>query len=127
VQPAIGIAAACSNERGRPLRREVSLHAAQVFGKRPAAAAEHLVAWLKPRHVVADRLDLPCDVDARNGVLRPAKTLAQADDVREASQHVPVVGIDRSRSDPNEHAVLTDGGLFELFKLQITGRGRTRG
>ena len=50
-----------------------------------------------------------------------AQPLPHADDVRQASQHVPVIGIDGRRMNPYEHAVIVDHRLIYVLRMEVIG------
>jgi hypothetical protein len=101
------------------LRHEVL--AADVFGEGAEARAIHLVAGREVGHVRANGFDDPGHVEAQDVVLRPAQALAQAGEVRLASEHVPVEGVDRRRTNPHEHTAIGDARLFDLLDLEEIG------
>src|SRR2546426_5295997 len=55
------------------LRRELVLGSAHVLGEGAAALAEYFIASTKLRHVLADRLNVSCHVDAGDDPLRLAQ------------------------------------------------------
>ena len=73
---------------------------------------------MKLGHVLADRLDAPRHIDARNGPLRLPEPRRHANEVRLPSHEVPVEGIHRGRMNPNEHPVVVDSGHVDLSQSQ---------
>ena len=100
----------------RRLRHEEALRgAADVLGKGSAARTEDLIAGSKLRDVLPDRLDLPSHVHTHGAALWLAQPCHHADEVRAASHHVPVVGVDRSRAHADENAVIVDQRLLDVL------------
>src|SRR5439155_12020992 len=94
-----------------------------VLGKGAVAGTEDFVAGLKLRHVRADCLDYPGDINTPNTRLGRAE--AEADDAHQvglARHHVPVTNMQASRMDPYEHVVEPDLRLVDLLKLEYVRR-----
>jgi len=71
------------------------------------------------RHPCADRLDIACQIRARNEVLRSADPGAHdPEDVGHAAHHVPDVGVNRCCANPDEHLMVPDRWLVDLAELQ---------
>src|SRR5919112_599210 len=60
----------------RRLGRELVLPSTNILGVGALSDAEHLIAWLEPAHVLADRLHDPGHVRADDGVLGRSEAVA---------------------------------------------------
>jgi hypothetical protein len=80
----------------------------------------HLVTRPKPRHLLADRLDLPGHVAPETTVLRYAQP-DRSHDVRQASHEMPVTGIDGDCADAYQDFVIVHDGFVDLFELENIG------
>ena len=111
----------------RRLVRELVLSGTCVLGEGAVAGAEHVVASLKPRHVLADRLDRPRDIHAPNTSLGRAEPEAHdAQQVRQARHDVPVADMDASRVNAYEHVVVPDlGHVDDLLSSRTSRVSRT--
>lgn len=83
------------------------------------ALAEYLIARTEPRHVLADRLNVPCHVRSRNAVLwleqpRPHQT----NGIRAATHDVPDIWMDGSRVNPYQDLVILDDWLVDFSELE---------
>ena len=83
--------------------------------------AEDLIAWVKPRHVLADRLDLPCDVASEDSVLWFTQSGLGPHDVGQASHEMPVSGIGGGCTDAHEHLIVFGNRLVDVLELQDIG------
>ena len=83
------------------------------------ALTEDLITRPESRHVLADRLDDPRQVRARNEVLGRAEPGPHdPEDIGHAAHDVPHVGVDRGCTDPDEHLIVPGGRLVDLAELQ---------
>jgi hypothetical protein len=73
-------------------------------GKGAAARPGYFITGSKLRHVLANRLNVSCHVDAPNIALWFAQPDRHADEVRQASHEVPVEGVDGSRANLHGHS-----------------------
>ena len=90
-----------------------------VLGKGAVAGTEDFVAGLELRHVLADRLDHPCDINTPN--TRFGRAEPEADDAHQVGlprHHVPVADMEASRVDPHEHVVEPDRRLVDLLEFE---------
>jgi hypothetical protein len=71
--PEVGTAAACSKLRFAGLGAHLVGSRARELGEGAGKGAELLVAWPKPAHVLADRLDASGDVHAQDAGLGRAQ------------------------------------------------------
>ena len=86
------------------------------------ALPEDLITRLEPCHVPADRLDDPGQVRAGNPVLRRPQTGPHdPQDVGHAAHHVPHICVHRSRTNPNEHLIVSDRRPVNVAQLQNVG------
>jgi len=118
VQGEVGTAAA-ARRKICWLGREHVLAGKCVLRKGAVAGAKHFVAGVELRHVLADRLDHPCDIDTPN--TRFGRAEAEADDAHQvglARHHVPVTDVQARRADPYEHVVEPDDRFVDLLELQ---------
>jgi len=83
---------------------------------------EHLVAGTELSHVPADRLHLPGHVATQDAELRaaqPQRAGYQPRDVGLASHDVPVVGIDRGGTYPDQDLVVPGHRLVDVREVQV--------
>ena len=101
------------------LEREHVLSGQCVLGKGAVAGTEDFVAGLELRHVLADRLDHPRDINTPNTHFGRAE--AEADDAHQVGlprHHVPVTDVEASRADPYEYVVEPDDRFVDLLELE---------
>src|SRR5207247_1227780 len=96
--------------------------AATVVATGGAAHADPLRAGAKPLRLPAARGGVPRHIDARDGARGSAQAGRQADDRRCAAHEVPVKGIDGSRSNPYQHAVVIDQRLLDVSEFEYIRR-----
>ena len=80
--------------------------------------AEYLIAWLKLRHVLANRLNVPCRIRSRNTVLwfeQPSPHQAQG--VGPASHDMPDIWMDGSRVNSYQHFIVLDPRLVDISEF----------
>jgi hypothetical protein len=104
-------------EPGR-FRHESILSSARVLGQRPITKPEYFVTGTKLRDILADGLDPPGDIDSEDTALRPEEAAPQAQGIGEASQVVPVEGVERGRVHAEQHLVGRRHGLVDVFDVQ---------
>jgi hypothetical protein len=79
---------------------------------------EYLITWAEPRHVLADRFNLPRHIAPQNGGFPWfAQSVDHAHEVRQAAHEVPVSGIDGSCADPYQHLIVSDHRFVDLRKF----------
>src|SRR5262249_30542010 len=94
----------------------------RVLGERAAGRTADLVAGTKLRHVRAHILDDARGVDAGNpAALRTAHTDEKTGPARLAAHHVPVVRVDRSRSDADEHLIVLGRRSLHVLESERVG------
>jgi hypothetical protein len=97
----------------------VALAGTHVLGERTFTPAEHLVTRSEPRHVLADRLDLPGDVGSPDRLLRCAQPVPRHADDEGASPHdVPVGGIDGGCVHAHQHVAIAGGRALDLPEFE---------
>ena len=114
-------------------RDVVGLERQRVFGNRhilgigasvvplmaPDALAEDLITRLKPRHVLANRLNVSCLIRSRNTVLwfeEPSPHEAQ--DIWQAFHDVPDIWMDGSGMNSYQHLIIIDHRLVDVLEFQ---------
>ncbi len=105
------------------LEREHVLSGKCVLGKGAGAGTEDLVAGLELRHVLADRLDHPCDINTPN--TRFGRAEPEADDAHQVGlpgHNVPVTDVEACSVDPYEYVVEPDLRLVDLLELEYVRR-----
>jgi len=102
----------------RRLQRQLVLGHRGVLGKGPVAPAKHRITRSQLRHVGADRLNAPGYVEAWNRVLRVGQPVPQTGDVRQASHRQPVALTDGSCVNPDQHRIVADDRLVDVFKFE---------
>ena len=107
-------------EVGR-LRQQVVLFSTRVFGKGAVAPAENLIAWLKLLHAVADRFNLPRQIESRYLVLRLEQPDRRTHRVRDAPEEVPVADIDGRGANAHQHLVFSCDRLVDVLELKDIG------
>ena len=109
---------------------EPCLRNGRVLGERATVApqvgdealTEDLITRPEPSHVPTDRLDDPGQIRARNDVLRRAQPGPHdPEDIRHAAHHMPHIGVNRRRTNPDEHLIVPDRWLVDLAELQDVG------
>src|SRR5437899_1535931 len=93
---------------------------ANVLGKGASLSTEYLIPWFELRYILTDRFQRSRKVNTHSGVL----WFAQADshqtyDLWRAFDEVPVVGIDRSRTNSDQDLIVIGNRLFNVLKLQM--------
>ena len=91
---------------------------ARILGAGSVARAEHLIARLEVLHILADRLDLPCQVESRNTVFRFEQPRNHPHGERRASHTEAVAYVETRRVNAYEHVVIPDHGLVDVSEFQ---------
>src|SRR5512132_149732 len=119
----------CERETGR-LQLEPGFLNGRVLGEGAAVApqvdgealTEDLITRPEPRHVRADRLDVTGQIRARNAILGLAQPRAHdPEDVGLSSHDMPDIGMDRCRTNADQHLVVPGHWLVDLAELQDVG------
>src|SRR5438874_9577581 len=82
---------------------------ADVLGmraERQSGRPEHVVAWTKPRDVLADRFDRSGELRAENAPPRPPEAVEESDDEWIRLPQPPVRGGDRCRANADENFIV---------------------
>src|SRR6267143_4430769 len=76
------------------LDRDSSIRArTDILGKGSTSPAKHLVAWFELRHILANRFNRPCKINAQSCVLRFSQSNPHhTHDLGRAFNEVPVIG-----------------------------------
>jgi hypothetical protein len=99
-------------------RRILGIGAAVVPLMATDALAEYLISWLKQRHILANRLDVPCHIRSRNTVLWFEQPCPHdAEDVRQTSHDVPDIWMDGSRVNSDQHLIVLDYRLVDVLEF----------
>src|SRR5215211_3453535 len=80
--------------------------------------AEYLITWLKLRHVLANRLNVPCHICSRNTVLwfeQPSPHQTQG--VGPASHDMPDIWMDGSRVNSYQYFIVLDHRLADFSEF----------
>ena len=86
------------------------------------ALTEDLITEPEPSHVPTDRPNDAGQIRARNEVLRRAQPGSHdPEDIWHAAHHVPHIGVNRCRTNPDEHLIVPDRWLVDLAELQDVG------
>jgi hypothetical protein len=105
------------------LGNKLVLLGTRVFGACAAAPAEHLVARLEARHVLADGLDAPCQIDPHDEVLLRSREPDVHPDGEGRAPHGEVVtGGQRCRVDAHQHVVIGGNRPVDLLEFEHVRR-----
>jgi hypothetical protein len=102
----------------RRLGRNLVRSSGRVLGEGAVAGAEHLIARLEPRHILADRLDATCDILAPNADFGTAEPRGHADQVGKARHDVPVPDEYARRLNAEQHVATADHRLLDVLEFQ---------
>jgi hypothetical protein len=109
------------HEVGR-LQHELVFCSTRILGAGAVARAEYLIIWLKPRHVLAERLNVPCHIESRNIVpswFEQPDNHAHAD--RHASHGEVVTCVEGSRVNAYQHVASLTTGLSTSLSSRTSG------
>ncbi len=90
---------------------------AHILGQGSVFPTEHLIARFELRHILADRLDPPCEVLAPDVSLRCAEPEGQAAQVRKAGHDMPVPD-ECARGENAEQHVVADRRPVDVLEPQ---------
>ena len=114
----VGTVAACSKVRFAGLGAILSVPSGGVLGEGAGGDAEHLIARLEPRDILADLLDATRRIDAPDPGLGPAEPEAQdAEQVRQTRHDVPVADVCTRRVNAEQHVAAADHRFVDICEL----------
>jgi hypothetical protein len=102
----------------RGLGRDLVLPSGGVLGEGAGGDAEHLIAGLEPRDILADLLDATCRINAPDPGLGPAEPEAQdAEQVRQTRHDVPVADVRTRRVNAEQHLAAANHRFVDICEL----------